>query len=203
MSLVFPAVLAAQAIDVIFQWRSSPVIDGEGGLHAPAVEYEVYHQADGGQIELVATVTDTVYTLPAQRGVRHRIRVLGVDVTHRPGELSEWSEELYFEDEIPPTSEMVPGAPDLRPNYPNPFNPATTIVYGVPESTGGMARVSLEIYDILGRRVRVLRPSTASGWHEIQWHGVDDYGQLVPTGQYIIRFSCNGRVTTNKMTLVK
>jgi hypothetical protein len=201
--LALPTSLLAEDIEVLFRWTPSPAIDEEGHFCAPAIAYEVYHQRNDGPVDLIATVTDTSYTLAAERGIRHRIRVLGVDAQQRQGQLSEWSPEVYFEPEIEPIDEVIPKVPGLLPNFPNPFNPETSIVYGIPEATGGNVRAVLEIYNIQGRRIRSLTPNTSPGWHQKTWDGKDDSGAVQPTGQYIVRFSCNGQVKTNKMTMVK
>ncbi|MFH1841985.1 MAG: T9SS type A sorting domain-containing protein [bacterium] len=203
--LLLPAgVLAQQStVPVTFHWTPSPTVTSEGQACAPAVAYEVYHQMDDGLIQLVATVESTVYTLQAEPGT-HRIRVCGVDARDRTGYLSEWSDAYEVaEPEIPLSDELPPPVPTLAPNYPNPFNPETAIVYGVPETTNGPPRQSLEIYNIQGRRVRVLRTDPEPGWHEVRWTGQDDAGQMQPTGQYIVRYICNNRVQTTKMTMIK
>lgn len=76
----------------------------------------------------------------------------------------------------------IPKDYSLSPNYPNPFNPTTTIRYDLPEAT----YVSLVIYDILGRKVRTLRDSReVAGFKSVVWDGKDDAGNSVSTGIYI------------------
>jgi hypothetical protein len=193
--------LFAQSVDVLFYWDSSALIDEDGHVRAPAVAYKVFHQRDGGIERLIATVNDTTFMLQADPGVRHRIRVCGVDEEGRLGDVSEFSDEVYFE--IQESGEMVPQTPDLRPNFPNPFNPETTIMYGVPENLPAGAVVAIEIFNIDGRRIRVLQPNTSPGYHSVSWDGRDDQGRVQPTGQYITRYTCGGQVRTSKMTMVK
>jgi len=197
-------VLAQQSSGTVtFAWTPSPTVNSEGQACAPAVAYDVYHQIDDGDPLLVATVEGTVYTLRAEPG-KHRIRVCGVDALNRTSDFSEWSDPYEIEEpEIPQTSELPPPVSSLRPNYPNPFNPSTKIEYGVPETTNGPPRLSLEIYNIQGQRVRVLRPDPKPGWNIVVWHGKDDAGQIQPTGTYIVRYICNNRVQTTKMTMLK
>lgn len=201
--LLLPAGSLAQNTDVVFHWAPSPLEGDEGEMYSPAVEYEVYHQRDGGLVHVAAVVTDTLVNLSLEPGVTHRIMVVGLDDQDRRGIFSEWSDDLYIDPDIPETGEPVPLAPGLQPNYPNPFNPETTITYGVPEAAGSSPRLALEIYDIQGRRVRRLLPEGSPGWHSVRWDGTDDSGRVQPTGTYIVRFSCNGRVETSKMTMVK
>lgn len=79
-------------------------------------------------------------------------------------------------------SEPIPDRFHLRGNYPNPFNPTTTIRYDLPEAS----YVSLMIYDILGREVRTLLDSrVVAGFKSVVWNGRDDTGNSVSTGIYI------------------
>ena len=67
---------------------------------------------------------------------------------------------------------------DLKGNFPNPFNPQTTIQYGLPQVTS----VRLVIFDAMGRRVRMLVDDRQQpGWHEM----IFDTGDL-PSGVYSI-----------------
>ncbi len=72
----------------------------------------------------------------------------------------------------------------LEPNFPNPFNPATTIRYGLPE----VSDLSIVIYDVRGRMIKSwIIESQAAGWHELIWQGRDQSGQSVATGLYLAR----------------
>jgi hypothetical protein len=70
-------------------------------------------------------------------------------------------------------------------NYPNPFNPSTTISYQLVED----ANVSLIVYDLMGRRiVSLVEGQKSVGYHSVQWNGRDTYGNPVSTGIYLYRF---------------
>jgi hypothetical protein len=72
----------------------------------------------------------------------------------------------------------------LEKNYPNPFNPSTTIKYNLPVDS----RVALKIYDIMGREVKTLvNEDNSMGYKEIIWNGKNDSGELVSSGIYICR----------------
>ena len=89
----------------------------------------------------------------------------------------------------------------LHPCYPNPFNPATTIRYDLPES----AAVSLNVYDVAGKLVRrlVSSPAVEAGRHEVLWRGRDEAGQAVPAGVYLYRLETGGFEETRRMVLIK
>jgi hypothetical protein len=88
----------------------------------------------------------------------------------------------------------------LHPNYPNPFNPSTTIGYRLPAS----GRTTLKVYNLLGQEVRTLvdGPQMAGGY-EVVWDGKDATGRAVPSGVYLCRLAVGNRVQTNKMTFLK
>ncbi len=72
----------------------------------------------------------------------------------------------------------------LYPNYPNPFNPTSTIRYALPEA----ARVTLAIYDVMGREVaRLVDGNLEAGTHSVEWNGQDRAGRVLPSGVYIVR----------------
>ncbi|GEM_PF-5035221 len=90
---------------------------------------------------------------------------------------------------------------DIRQNYPNPFNAQTTIVYQTPES----GNVRLDIYDILGRRIKTLVNGFSSiGPHRVIWDGTNNNGETVSTGIYFYRlYAENGTAITKRLTLIK
>jgi hypothetical protein len=88
----------------------------------------------------------------------------------------------------------------LYPNYPNPFNPSTTIRYQV----AGNSKVSLKIYNTLGQEIRTLvNESQNSGTHQIIWNGRDNQGLSVSSGLYICKLQVGSTVKSNKMLLIK
>ena len=88
----------------------------------------------------------------------------------------------------------------LEANYPNPFNPQTAIRY----SLAGPGRVTLAIYDVLGRRVRTLVDhSQAAGRYQVEWNGLDDQGRSVASGTYLYRLDAGSFRQTAKMSLVR
>ncbi len=194
--------VVAQSAEYKFRWESSPLFDREGNAQAPAQSYEVWIERDGRSEELLASVRqDTVYVLSAEPNVSHRIRVVGVANDGSRSMPSEWSDTIYFE----PTrgQEVAPAIVEMRGNYPNPFNPETNLVYGIPESVGDGSAVSLEIYTLDGRRVRSLEVDRTPGWHEVVWNGNDDNGNPSSTGVYLSRLLVGTVVETKKLTMVK
>ena len=92
----------------------------------------------------------------------------------------------------------------LMPNVPNPFNPSTTITFGLPADHTGSTEVSLRVYDLKGRLVRVLMEETvAADRHSVTWNGRNDRGTAVPSGLYIYRLAAGDKTLARTMTLAK
>jgi len=89
----------------------------------------------------------------------------------------------------------------VGPCSPNPFNPRTTIHYGV--AARGPARLS--VYDVSGRCVRVLLdvPDLAPGVYQSVWDGHDDRGRAVASGVYLSQLRTGGPVCNALMVLVR
>lgn len=95
----------------------------------------------------------------------------------------------------------LPDEYTLQQSYPNPFNPATTIQYQLPEP----GEVTLTIYDLLGQEVRMLVSERQSGgWYRARWDGKDEAGKLISSGVYLYRLEV-GKVflRTRKMMVVR
>ncbi len=86
----------------------------------------------------------------------------------------------------------------LEQNYPNPFNPSTTIAYQLPVGVSG--RVTLTVYNMLGRRIRTLVDKEAQpGYRKAEWDGKDQSGMDMPSGVYFCLLSTSGYRTVVKM----
>lgn len=89
-------------------------------------------------------------------------------------------------------------------NYPNPFNPATTIRYRLPEA----AKVQLHIYNSLGQRIKTLvNQNVPAGTFSAVWNGTHDDGTMAPSGNYVYRLSAHTGIKlferSQQMTFIK
>ena len=88
----------------------------------------------------------------------------------------------------------------LESNYPNPFNPTTTIRFDVPEASD----VRLEVYDLMGRRVATLvNGQMAAGRYEATWNARSDAGTAVASGIYLYRMQAGSFESVQRMVLMK
>ena len=95
---------------------------------------------------------------------------------------------------------MVPEELSLDGNYPNPFNPVTTIRFGLPEPR----QVSLTVMNMLGQEVAEL----LNGWkdlghHEIRWQSLDNQGVPVASGVYFAVLRDGTSIAVRRMILLK
>ena len=89
----------------------------------------------------------------------------------------------------------------LENNYPNPFNPETTIEFSVPEQS----EVIFKIYNILGEEMYQMQDENlSSGVYHVRWNGVNKFGVQVPSGIYFYQLKAGDSfIQTKKMTLLK
>ena len=97
-------------------------------------------------------------------------------------------------------SNQLPTAFSLYNNYPNPFNPMTTIRYNLPDD----ALVNITIYDMMGRVVKTLiNDQQTTGYRSLQWNATNDNGAPVSAGLYLYTIEAGQFRQTNKMVLLK
>ena len=85
-------------------------------------------------------------------------------------------------------------------NYPNPFNPATTLKYDLPENSF----VALTVYDMLGNVVNnLVHTNQSSGYKSIQWNATNNQGKPVSAGVYLYKIQAGDFADTKKMIFLK
>jgi len=88
----------------------------------------------------------------------------------------------------------------LSANYPNPFNPTTTISYSLPEKS----EMILSIYDTQGKQVKTLVTGfQPAGTYTVTWDGTNDAGEAMPSAIYLYRMTAGSFVKIERMTLLK
>jgi len=88
----------------------------------------------------------------------------------------------------------------LQNNYPNPFNPETSISFCVPE----LSHVTIDVFNTRGELItKLLNEQKSPGEYSVGWNGTNDQGDPMPSGIYFCRAQANGFVETLKMALAK
>lgn len=101
---------------------------------------------------------------------------------------------------VPTDTEPVPVAVILSQNFPNPFNPCTTLRFEVRQAS----HVRVQIFDPSGRLVRTLLNTVRSpGWWSVLWDGTDTNGIRQASGTYMARFETSYGTATRKLTLLR
>ena len=171
-----PGVLADGPRDVSLSLR-------EMGVRPAGFELFVIDRDRGTAVALADGIVDV--TLSADRPVRHLRLIAGT--------------EVFAQSE----SEGAPLSPTtfaLAPTYPNPFAAQTTIRYRL-ESRG---TATLEVFDLLGRRVRVLADGDqGAGSHNVDWDGRDAAGRLVANGVYLVRLRTGDASATRRVSVLR
>ena len=97
-------------------------------------------------------------------------------------------------------TDEAPAAFSITGNFPNPFNPTTTISLSLAEP----GHTGLAVYNIAGQLVRELADGVLSaGTHNVVWDGCDDAGMRVSSGVYIARLTSRAHTAAHVMTLIK
>jgi len=105
---------------------------------------------------------------------------------------------MRFADEDEP--ENIVSKPVLKGNYPNPFNPTTTISFSLPNEQ----EIELTIFNIKGQKVKTLYSGIADeGEHSITWSGKDVNNKSVSSGLYFYKLKTNNNTLTRKMIMMK
>lgn len=107
---------------------------------------------------------------------------------------------LYSPTDADNWDEILPVGYSLAQNFPNPFNPTTTIHFSVPRSQ----RVTIDVLNLLGQKIRTLIDDTyPAGEHRVIWDGKDKGGEIAASGMYFYRLRGEGYVETRQMLLMK
>jgi hypothetical protein len=135
------------------------------------------------------------WTIPSsvEAGNEYKIRIVSVDNSN----ILDESDDYFTISNPTKVEELFSGIPDtyeLMQNFPNPFNPSTTIYYALPEE----GSVELVIYDVLGNEVERFSEEKPAGYHKYEFHAKN-----YKSGVYIYRIIAEGFVETKKMILMK
>lgn len=168
---------------LLFQLMNQPLFSS-----LPKSDVSVYWSIDLGTIVPADTVRDTVRFVWVNGTSRNAL------LQAAKGFKTDEKTEITF------TSDKIPLHTALWANYPNPFNPETTIKYDVDKE----GFVSLKIYNLLGQEVRTLfEGRKGAGRHTIQWNGRDAGNRPVSSGIYIYRLQTDRFSSSRKMILLK
>ena len=166
--------------------------------------WDLYLSQDGGvqweelQADLATSQLSYQWTVPEVETQQAQIRI---HMDNTGTDYDDASGDFTIRTPLPVHDQgTYPPALVLASNYPNPFNPATTIHYNLPV---GM-HIRLTVYDLIGREVAGLADGyKAPGYYQAQWDGKNHIGREVPSGVYIARLVTSEYTKSIKMALLK
>ena len=190
------------------KWSESKDVDGETIdylLHAQIGVYpaeEIYDTTSTSVQITYEELLENVFELfPILPGATVRFSLLasdGKDTVKVSGDDRVLFVNRY--DYLSIAAEGVPLEFALHENYPNPFNPTTTLRFDLPE----ISDITLTIYNMLGQKVRTFDyQNTSAGYHSVIWDATNDFGQQVGAGVYLYQLQTINFVKTRKMVLLK
>ncbi|MFB0515054.1 MAG: FlgD immunoglobulin-like domain containing protein [Candidatus Neomarinimicrobiota bacterium] len=166
-------------------------------------KYCIYRKVISGSFSLAGTTTNTYWYDPGNHDCTlpefpFYYYVKAKDVSAL---LSDPSDTVtiytFFKDvQAGLPEELLPESYALHPAHPNPFNPSTSIEYDLPEAS----RVTLAIYDIMGREVIRWEGQEPAGYRQGVWYGKDKSGRSVPAGIYIYRLVASSTESDERFT---
>ena len=165
---------------------------------------------------MVATNEENLFVLGGEWGQNFSVKKYDFEENL----LAEYTVALYATDlKLLPentsgTNDQLPVTSYQLSNYPNPFNPSTTITFSLTTEltslrqgyAGQAESTEIEIYNIKGERIRTFSnlQITQSPNHQITWDGTDQTSKLVSSGVYLYRLKVDGKVAqTRRMLMVK
>ena len=190
------------------KWSESKDVDGETIdylLHAQIGVYpaeEIYDTTSTSvQITYQEFLENVFELFPILPGATVRFSLVatdGIDTVKVSGDDRVLFVNRY--DYLSIAAEGVPLEFALHENYPNPFNPTTTLRFDLPE----ISDITLTIYNMLGQKVRTFDyQNTSAGYHSVTWDATNDFGQQVGAGVYLYQLQTINFVKTRKMVLLK
>jgi flagellar hook assembly protein FlgD len=88
----------------------------------------------------------------------------------------------------------------LEQNFPNPFNPSTTLQFDLPQQ----GQVKIFIYNILGKEIaEITNGFYSAGTHQVAWNGRTNAGVQVSSGVYFVRVKAGSFIGIKKIVLMK
>jgi len=181
--------------------EASHYIEYTNTLEGITYNYSGYRPGEIVYIEVADVIDDraeieAILPLEAETGDDGRILCNTQNIT---GNTEFWFSSEIQIGESGNSGDEIPSKNKLS-NYPNPFNPTTTIRYYLPE--GGNCELS--IYNIKGGLVKKLvNGSESEGWHEHVWDGRDQSGRSTSSGIYIIKLASEDQSLSRKISLIK
>jgi parallel beta-helix repeat protein len=165
-----------------------------GTLPSTTRDADICVSALGVEVPLTASGEVARLVLKPSGATAATVRIKALDLRNLDNE----KYEVVVTEEV--ETPFAPNATALMQNFPNPFNPSTTLTFDVAKA----GNVTIQVYDVSGRLVATLLNAYKEiGRHRVEWNGRNANGSLVPSGIYFYRMKAAGYDATKKMILVR
>ena len=173
-------------------------------IHDP-IDWDLYFSSDGGsswqaiKLDILTTIFKYQWIVPNIITDSAQIRIVQDNVGN---DYEDNSSNFSINERVLGISESseLPTILNLVSNFPNPFNPATTIKYDISQTS----YVTVTIYNLLGIRIAQLENGLKeAGTHILSWQGIDGFGNPVSAGTYLYHIKAGQFTQTKKMVLIK
>lgn len=163
--------------------------------NAPTRSFETYNvYRDGDQI--ATSIANTFYL---DQEVATGYYIYNITAVYSGGYESAMSDNAEI-DHVDVSNVLVPTVTELTGNYPNPFNPTTTISFSLAETS----QVSINIFNLRGQLVKTLvNGEMEAAYHTQVWNGTDNSDKKVSSGVYFYSLTTSDYGSTKKMILMK
>jgi hypothetical protein len=165
------------------------------------VQYKIYQGLSEDSLYVIDSTSHNYLNLYGlSPGQKYYFQVSSINSDDNESPMSNMIDFRAISPQSIDIDEIVPDHYILHQNHPNPFNPVTTIQYDLRENS----RINLNVYDLLGRKVRELvNDYQPAGTKSVIWNGTNDQGAAVSAGVYLFQIQAGEFVQTKKMVLLK
>ncbi|HNW99770.1 MAG TPA: C25 family cysteine peptidase [Candidatus Cloacimonadota bacterium] len=140
---------------------------------------------------------DVIFTPAEQMIYNQQVTITSDDQNHSSTAVNVSGEGMPVGNNDP---HVIPAVTELIGNYPNPFNPETSISFSLKERTN----VNVAVYNVLGQKVKTLvNGELPAGMNHVRWDGKDDNGKSVGSGVYFTKMEAGRYTSTKKMIMLK
>ena len=179
---------------VTLTWEQSGIDNSREFSH-----YNIFRNVDEGAFSLLDTTLVFTYVDSLSETGDYGYYVTAMYAQNNQSDPTETIIIEYLQTDT--ENELIPLATKLEGNYPNPFNPTTTINFSLAKDA---KNANLEIYNIKGQKVITLVDEKLdAGYYSVVWDGKDDKGKNVTSGIFLYMMKADKYTSTRKMILLK
>jgi len=208
-SLIYPTITDTIAIStdtdetIAFNWEESVDVDSEVGyVTTVTLDYfgETYSDTYASSESMVGVTPYEWAVLMTNLELERWTLQYIVEASDEEYTVEMEGEFVFQNNTLSVENDITPLSFRLHQNFPNPFNPITTLRYDLPED----GLVDITVYDMLGNKVNnLVNTNQSSGHKSIQWDATNNQGEPVSAGVYLYKIQAGDFVDTKKMILLK